>query len=61
MLVSLPDMIIEHDSQAGQLATAGIDGPGIRNALERLIGHDAVTKVDAIANSNSSAKANTPT
>ena len=36
--LSLPDSIIEHDSQAGQLAVAGLDREGIRRALEELVG-----------------------
>mgnify|MGYP002822789979 CR=1 FL=1 len=34
--LSLPDQLIDHDSQAGQLALAGIDSDGIAAALQRL-------------------------
>jgi 1-deoxy-D-xylulose-5-phosphate synthase len=35
-LMTLPDIYIEHDSQAGQLALAGIDAAGIERMLQSL-------------------------
>jgi 1-deoxy-D-xylulose-5-phosphate synthase len=35
-LMTLPDIYIEHDSQAGQLALAGIDATGIERMLQSL-------------------------
>jgi hypothetical protein len=34
--MTLPDIYIEHDSQAGQLALAGIDAAGIERMLQSL-------------------------
>ena len=40
----LPDQLIDHDSQAGQLALAGIDADGIAEALYALSGGEAAAK-----------------
>jgi uncharacterized protein Smg (DUF494 family) len=34
--VTLPDMFIDHDSQEGQLADAGLDAAGILHSLHSL-------------------------
>ena len=39
-VLSLPDRMIDHDSQAGQLAEAGLDNAGIVEAAARLLGLD---------------------
>ena len=41
--LSLPDAMIDHDSQSGQLALAGIDAAGIAAALRDLAGGGAAS------------------
>jgi 1-deoxy-D-xylulose-5-phosphate synthase len=47
-IMTLPDTYIEHDSQAGQLALAGIDAAGIERMLQRLVNSSALEKADTL-------------
>ena len=50
--LSLPDRLIDHDSQAGQLALAGIDADGIAATLRAMngdIANNSTTKADPAA------------
>ena len=42
----MPDIYIEHDSQAGQLALAGIDAAGIERMLQSLADSSDSAKAD---------------
>ncbi len=47
--VTLPDMFIDHDSQEGQLADAGLDAAGILHSLESLHSLDSLQSLGTIA------------
>jgi 1-deoxy-D-xylulose-5-phosphate synthase len=47
-LMTLPDIYIEHDSQAGQLALAGIDAAGIERMLTSLSSASASGKASTL-------------
>ena len=46
--VTLPDMFIDHDSQEGQLADAGLDAAGILHSLESLESLDSLQSLQSL-------------
>ena len=52
--LSLPDRMIDHDSQGGQLAHVGLDAAGIAAALRAMTGLAAAAKAPPAKSKSSS-------